>query len=149
MAQVNNLLTNRKIVKDYFARSPLAHIKAIAISDADKHFIEELNKIIHEHITDMELDVDQLSKMMNMSRTSLYRKIKALSDLSPNELINLSRLKKAAELLSGGNYKINEVANMVGYSLSTNFARDFNKQFGVTPTQYMSNLKTEGKHNKD
>lgn len=145
MAQINNLLNNRKIIKNYFARSPLAHIKGIAISNADKHFIEELNKIIHENITDMELDVDQLSRMMNMSRTSLYRKIKALSDLTPNELINLSRLKKAAELLSGGNYKINEVANMVGYTLQTNFARDFSKQFGVTPTSYIANLKSEKK----
>jgi len=145
LAQIINLLNNRKIIKEYFAGSPLAHIKGIAISNADKNFIESLNNVIHEHITDMELDVDQLSRMMNMSRASLYRKIKALSDLSPNELINVSRLKKAAELLSEGNYKINEVANMVGYTLPTNFARDFNKQFGVTPTSYVNQLKSEKK----
>lgn len=140
-AQISNLLSNRQIIKDYFAKSPLAHIKGIAISPTDKTFMEELQQIIHTNITDMDLDVDKLSRMMNMSRTSFYRKIKALSDLSPNELINVARLKKAAELLSGGEYKINEVARMVGYSITSNFSRDFHKQFGEPPSAYVAGLK--------
>ena len=146
-AQVTNLLTNRQIVKEYFARSPLTHLKGIACSNADKHFLEELNQAITENITDMELDVDQLSKIMNMSRPTLYRKIKALSNLSPNELINLSRLKKAAEFLSQGNYKINEVANLVGYTVQGNFTRDFQKQFGMTPSTYLQKIKEEKPYN--
>ena len=143
LAQMTNLLSNRNIIKDYFARSPLSHIKGIAYSKADKDFLEKLNRIIYENITDSDLDVDQLSCMMNMSRPTLYRKIKGLSDLTPNELINLSRLKKAAELLAEGNYKINEVANMVGYSMPTNFSRDFQKQFGMSPSNYLNNLKND------
>ena len=142
-AQIDNLLQNRNIIKDYFARTPLAHIKSIAISAADKHFIEELNKVIHDHIADMDLNVEHLSKMMNMSKATLYRKINALSDMTPNELINLSRLKRAAELLSEGNHKISEVSCMVGYTLQTNFTRDFSKQFGVTPSNYILRLKNE------
>jgi ligand-binding sensor domain-containing protein/signal transduction histidine kinase/DNA-binding response OmpR family regulator len=142
-AQISNLLTNRQIVKEYFARSPLSHIKGIACSSADKAFLEQLQQAINENITNLDLDVDQLSRMVNMSRPTLYRKIKALSNLSPNELINLSRLKKAAELLSSGNYKINEVANMVGYTIQSNFSRDFQKQFGVTPTAYINSLQEE------
>lgn len=141
LAQITNLLTNRTIIKEYFARSPLTHLKGIACSAADKNFLEQLNNIINEHIADSGLDVDQLSRLMNISRPTLYRKINALSNLSPNELINLSRLKKAAELLAEGTYKINEVANMVGYSLQTNFSRDFHKQFGVTPSAYVNGLK--------
>jgi len=60
--------------------------------------------------------------------------------MTPNELINLSRLKKAAELLAEKNYKINEVADMVGYSVPTNFSRDFQKQFGVSPSGYVNAL---------
>jgi AraC-like DNA-binding protein len=88
----------------------------------------------------MDLDVEQLSCMMNMSRPTLYRKIKGISDLSPNELINLTRLKKGAELLAEGDYKINEVANMIGYSLPTNISRDFQRQFGVSPSSYLNTL---------
>lgn len=140
-AQINNLLANRNIIREYFAKSPLAHIKGIASSKADKSFLEELDRVIQENITDTDLDVDRLSRMMNMSRTSFYRKIKGLSDLTPNELINISRLKKAAELLASGEHKINEVAGMVGYSINSNFSRDFHKQFGESPSSYVANLK--------
>ncbi|GGH25183.1 hybrid sensor histidine kinase/response regulator [Dyadobacter endophyticus] len=139
-AQITNLLHNRDIIKDYFARSPLTHIKGIAFSRADKDFLEQLNAIITDHIADSDLDVDMLSSKMNMSRPTLYRKIKGISDMTPNELINLSRLKKAAELLAEKNYKINEVADMVGYSVPTNFSRDFQKQFGVSPSGYVNAL---------
>lgn len=73
-----------------------------------------------------------------MSRTTLYRKIKAISNLTPNELINIARLKKAAELLMDGSYKIYEVAHMVGYNSQTSFGRNFLKQFGMTPTEYVN-----------
>lgn len=139
-AQISNLLHNRDIIKDYFARSPLTHIKGIAFSRADKDFLEQLNAIISTHIADSDLDVDMLSSKMNMSRPTLYRKIKGISDMTPNELINLSRLKKAAELLAEKNYKINEVADMVGYSVPTNFSRDFQKQFGISPSGYVNGL---------
>jgi ligand-binding sensor domain-containing protein/signal transduction histidine kinase/DNA-binding response OmpR family regulator len=142
-AQISNLLSNRNIIKEYFARSPLTHIKGIACSNADKEFLETLNDAIYEHIADFELDVERLSQIMNMSKATLYRKIKGLSDMTPNELINLSRLKKAAELLSGGNYKINEVAYMIGYTMPTNFSRDFQKQFGITPTSFINQLNIE------
>jgi len=144
LAQINSLLTNRNIIKDYFARSPLTHIKGMASSRADKDFLEHLNNVIYENIVDMNLDVEQLSSLMNMSRPTLYRKIKGISNLSPNELINITRLKKGAELLAEGDYKINEVANMIGYSLPTNFSRDFQRQFGLSPSNYINNIKKPG-----
>ncbi|HET7119457.1 MAG TPA: response regulator, partial [Hanamia sp.] len=142
-AQISNLFSNRNIIKNYFAQSPLTHIKGIACSNADKDFLEHLNNAIYERITDTQLDVDCLSTIMNMSKATLYRKIKGLSDLTPNELINLTRLKKAAELLSSGEYKINEVAYMIGYSMPTNFSRDFQKQFGISPSTFISQLSIE------
>lgn len=141
LAQISNLLTNRNIVKDYYAHSPLANIKGIACTNADKEFLEELQKVIDDNITERDLDINTISKMMNMSRGTFYRKIKGLSNLTPNELITLSRLKKAAELLANGEYRINEVSNIVGYTLPSNFARDFNKQFGVSPSNYINMLK--------
>jgi len=142
-AQITNLINNRNIIKEYFARSPLTHIKGIAFSTADKQFLEQLHAIIAERIADSNLDVDLLSSMMNMSRPTLYRKIKGISDMKPNELINLSRLKKAAELLAENKYKINEIADMVGYNIPTNFSRDFQKQFGITPSAYVSKLQNQ------
>jgi len=137
MAQISSLLANRNMIREYFANSPLVHIKSMAHTKADERFLESLNETIAASIEDTELDVEKLAKIMNMSRITLYRKIKAISHLTPNELINIIRLKKAAELLAEGDHKIYEVSDMVGFSSQSNFARNFLKQFQMTPTEYM------------
>lgn len=136
-AQINSLLSNRNKVREYFASSPLAHIKTMAHSKADEHFLERLNELIHECMAETSFDVEHLADKMNMSRPTLYRKIKALSDLTPNDLINVARLKKAAELLAQGGHKIYEVSDLVGYSSQTHFGRNFQKQFGMSPSEYV------------
>jgi len=140
-AQINSLLSNRNKVREYFASSPLVHIKTMAHSKADEHFLERLNELIHESMVETSFDVEHLADKMNMSRPTLYRKIKAISDLTPNDLINVARLKKAAELLAQGGYKIYEVSDLVGYSSQTHFGRNFQKQFGMSPSEYMAKHK--------
>jgi DNA-binding response OmpR family regulator len=135
--QVANLLNNRKIVKSHFSTLPLTNFHSIANSKADVDFLEKLNKYVLSNIENAEIDVDDLASIMNMSRTTFYRKIKGISNESPNELINIARLKRAAELLSAGQYKIYEVAIMVGYKSPTHFSRSFHKQFGISATEYM------------
>ncbi|GAO41556.1 response regulator transcription factor [Flavihumibacter petaseus] len=137
LAQMASLLNNRNMIRQYFASSPLVHIKSIAHSRADEKFLEQLNETICKNIEDTDLDVEKLAKIMTMSRITLYRKIKAVSDLTPLELINITRLKKAAVLLAEGDHKIYEISHMVGFSSQSNFARNFLKQFNMTPTDYM------------
>lgn len=137
MAQVTSLLSNRSKIRDYFASSPRAHLATIAHSRTDEQFLQTLHETIHSHLKDETLDVDGLARLLNMSRATLFRKIKAISHLTPNELINITRLKRAAELLSEGRYRIVEVSDMVGYNHQSNFTRDFQKQFGMTPSEYL------------
>jgi AraC-like DNA-binding protein len=73
---------------------------------------------------------------MNMSRSSLHRKIKALTDLSSLDFIRIIRLKHAAELLQEGELRINEICDRVGFQSPSYFAKVFQKQFGVTPTEF-------------
>lgn len=136
--QIANLLANRDKIKDYFAKSPLVHIKSIAHSKSDELFLEKLNEAIYSNLENEDLDVEHLAKIMIMSKATLYRKIKSISNFSPNELINITRLKRAAELLAEGNNKIYEVAQIVGFSSQTNFGRSFLKQFGMTPSEYQT-----------
>ncbi|MEA5141077.1 response regulator transcription factor [Arcicella rigui] len=142
-AQIASLLNNRNIIREYFANSPLVHIKSMAHSKADEQFLETLQDTIIKNIGDTHLDVERLAEIMNMSRITLYRKIKAISVLTPIELINITRLKKAAELLAQGNHRIFEVSYMVGFSSQSNFARNFQKQFNITPTEYMNSKQLE------
>jgi DNA-binding response OmpR family regulator len=136
--QIANLLSNRAKIREFFANSPLVHIKSMAYSKADELFLEQVNEAIHNNLEDSELDVEKLARIVNMSRPTLYRKIKSISDLTPNELINITRLKRAAALLLEGQYKIYEVSDKVGYSSQTNFGRNFLKQFGMTPSDYLT-----------
>ncbi len=142
-AQISSLLANRIILKEYFANSPLVHLKSMAHTKADERFLEHLNETISKRIEDTELDVEHLAGIMNMSRITLYRKIKAISNLTPLELINIIRLKRAAELLTEGEYKIYEISAIVGYSSQSNFARNFLKQFGMTPTEFIQSKHTK------
>ncbi len=136
--QIANLLLNRAKIKEYFVSSPLVHINSMAHTKTDELFLEKVNEAIYSNLEDTTLDVEKLAGLMNMSKPTLYRKIKSISDLTPNELINITRLKKAAQLLLEGNYKIYEVADMTGYGSQTNFGRNFLKQFGMTATDYLN-----------
>lgn len=136
--QANNLIENRKQIMNYYASSPLSHIKSIAHNKTDEKFLKKLDDEILKNITDQDLSVESLAEIMNMSRSTLYRKIKDITNLSPNELINIVRLKRAAELLLNENYKMYEIAEMVGYKSQTSFGRNFQKHFSMSPSDYVA-----------
>ena len=138
-SQVNNLLKNRRSMIDHYSSSPLAHVLSIAHSETDEVFIKKLDTTIQEHLSNCNLTVETLAEIMSMSRSTLYRKIKDMTNLSPNEFINIARLKKAAELLKTDKYKIYEVSEMVGYNSGISFGRNFQKQFKMTPSEYIKN----------
>ena len=143
LAQVASLLANRAKVKDFFAHSPLVHIKSMAHTKSDEHFLDKINEYIFNHLDEPDLDVDKLARQMNMSRPTLFRKIKSIADLTPAELVNITRLKRAAELLAEGDYKVYEVSDQVGFTSQTAFGRSFLKQFGMTPTEYQKSKQAE------
>jgi AraC-like DNA-binding protein len=133
-AQIRNLLTNRTRIKNYFAHSLYAHMSSS--SKENEKFLHKLNDFISGNLQNIDLDVDTLAKLMNMSRPTFYRKLKCISDLTPNELINVARLNRAAELISTTAHKVCEIAKMVGFNSQSNFGKAFLKRFNVTPTEY-------------
>ncbi|APS40574.1 histidine kinase [Salegentibacter sp. T436] len=135
--QISNLLQNRKSIIGHYNSSPLAHLKSLSLATGDKTFISKLDQKIDENLKDPNLNVEMLARHMNMSRSTLYRKIKDISNLSPNELINESRLKKAAYLLKTSNLKIYEVSEKVGFKSQSSFGRSFQKQFKMTASDFI------------
>jgi two-component system cell cycle response regulator len=135
--QVSNLLISRNKIKEYLANSPLLHIKGMAHTKGDANFLAQLNDAVMQNIKNTNLDVVQIAKIMNISRPTLYRKIKEISNTTPNEIINITRLKKAAELLAEDVYSINQISEMVGFTSQTVFGRTFQKQFGMTPSRFV------------
>lgn len=139
--QIANLLKNRSKIRQHFANSPFEDTRVIAQSKTDEIFLRKLDDFIQKNLDDVNLDIDQLADFMNMSRPTFYRKIKALSSLSPKELVNITRLKKAASLIAENNYKLFEISQMTGYSSQSIFGKNFQKHFGKTPLEYYNSLK--------
>lgn len=141
MAQINNLIKNRNQDRKNFINTPLAHFKSVAMNKTDEEFLRKLHSTLMDNISENDLSVERIAEIMGISVSTLYRKVKALTDLNSVEYIRLTRLKKAAELLSEGNYRINEISYLVGFSSPSYFATCFQKQFGISPSQFIRKLK--------
>jgi signal transduction histidine kinase/DNA-binding response OmpR family regulator/ligand-binding sensor domain-containing protein len=98
-------------------------------------FITELKAYIIENLADSDLKGDKIAQHFGLSRTSLYRKLKALTNQSVTEFVRAQRLAKAVELLKTGDFTISEVAYDTGFSSPSHFARAFKKQYGKAPSE--------------
>jgi DNA-binding response OmpR family regulator len=138
--QIANLLKNRRKIKDHFASSPFDDVGVMAHSKTDEAFLKKLDEYIRDNIKDPNIDIDMLAEHMYMSRTTFYRKIKSLSSLSPKELIDITRLKKAAGLIAENEFSLFEISKKVGYSSQSLFSRNFQKYFKMSPVEYFNSL---------
>ncbi|SMC51715.1 Helix-turn-helix domain-containing protein [Pedobacter africanus] len=138
--QIANLLKNRLNIKAHFASSPFEDVRVMAHSKTDEAFLKKLDEYIRNNIKNPNIDIDQLAEHMNMSRPTFYRKIKSLSSLSPKELIDITRLKKATRMIAQNEFTLFEIAKAVGYSSQSLFNKNFQKYFNVTPLEYTNSL---------
>lgn len=141
LAQIRNLLDNRLRLQNKYAHSVDADAQLPVQSKADQEFLEKITREVIAHITVETFTIDDLSEALAMSRSTLSRKIKAITGQTPGDFITLVRLKKAAELLREGSYRVNEVCMMVGFNSSHHFTSIFKKQFGITPGAYAASVK--------
>ncbi len=120
--------------------------QTVQLPESENDFINRLHSCIAANLQNKVLSVDFLARTMNMSRPTLYRKIKTITNKTPNELIALARLKQAAQLLASANYKVFEVAEMTGFNSPSSFGKAFLKQFKVTPVAFQQHCKNAGIH---
>ncbi|MBZ4190415.1 response regulator [Niabella beijingensis] len=141
--QISNLLRNRRKIKEHFSSSPFEDVRVMAHSKTDEAFLKELDEYIRKNIKRPDIDIDMLAEHLYMSRTTFYRKIKSLSSLSPKELIDITRLKKAAHLIAENELSLLEISRQVGYSSQSLFSRNFQKYFKMSPMEYFNSLPRE------
>lgn len=140
-ANIASLFKNRDIAYKQFTDSPLTHFNSVNSSKMDEEFMEKLHGIVMKHMAEQDLSIETLTTLIGTSKSTLYRKVKANTGLNINEYIRLCRLKQAAEMLSSQKYRVNEVAYMVGFSSPSYFATSFQKQFNISPSAFVKNLK--------
>lgn len=136
-ACIRNLLEMRRLLQTKYSHMPMEPITEVASNEMDNEFLVRMNELIEENITNPCLSVVFLAEQMSISRSTLFAKIKALVDVTPNEMIQLVKLKKAAALLKSGKYRISEVCYMTGFSSPSYFSKCFQKQFGMKPGEFM------------
>ena len=132
-ACIRRTLDARKQLRELFSHQPLEPITQIASTPLDNDFLVRMNTIIEANFSNPELSVNFLAEQLGISRSGLFAKIKTLADLTPNEMIQVVRLKKAAQLLREGGRQVNEVCYMVGFNNPSYFSKCFFKQFGIRP----------------
>ncbi len=135
--RVQNLLQSRRLLRERYSRDLTLQPSALAITPADTIFLEKLINYIEDNLMEPTLQVDELGKVVNMSRTTLYRKLKALTGLSAIEFIRDIKLKRSAQLLQLKEYTVNEVAYMAGFTDVDYFRKCFKQQFGKTPSAFV------------
>lgn len=135
LARLRNLIDNHKRLKHFFGDKMT--LSKESVSEVDKGFADRFRLLIEENLTDSELSVEDLGSKMGLSRVQLYRKIKALTNYSPNELLRIARLKKAASLLASSEKTISEITYEVGFTSPSYFAKCYKEYFGESPTEFL------------
>ncbi|TLX76421.1 response regulator [Labilibacter sediminis] len=135
LSQIANLLRNRSMLKNKFL-IPTNSIEDSAPTKKDSIFLEKIRSYILKNLLNESLSVETLAQQFNMSRPVLYRKIKALTNMSPQQFVLLVRLKEAARILKTEKRSIGEITIMIGFTDQKYFSNAFKKQFGITPSQF-------------
>jgi ligand-binding sensor domain-containing protein/signal transduction histidine kinase/DNA-binding NarL/FixJ family response regulator len=135
---IHNLLSSREQMRKRFSQQITLHPKQVLLNNPDERFIEKLMKVIEDNMENPEFGVVALGSEIGMSKSVLYKKICALTNLSPADFIKSMRLKKAADLLQQKILTVNEVTALVGFNDRKYFSREFKKLYGKSPSEISS-----------
>ena len=135
--QIINLLESRKNLRESFININEVWEEKVDQMDIDKKLILKAAQIIELNISNTNFSVEILASELSLSRTTLHRKLKSLTNQSATEFIRYERLKHAVKLMKTGNYRMNEISFAVGFNSHNYFTTSFKKQYGMTPSEFL------------
>ncbi|MBD8347572.1 two-component regulator propeller domain-containing protein [Dysgonomonas sp. HGC4] len=136
IARVINILQARESLKEIYGKRFSLETLGVEASSVDERFMQKLYEILEKDVSNPELNLDDFSRDVGMSRANLYRKIKAITNLSPNEFIRNFRLNMGAKMLKEAKLPVSEVYVAVGFNSHAYFSNCFKTYFGMSPTEY-------------
>lgn len=107
------------------------------LNKLDREFLDKVNRIIESNLSMEKIDVAFIADKMCMSHSTLYRKIKCLTDMSVNEFVRKVKLKKSVDLLMSGECSIAEISDLAGFSSVAYFRQCFKDEYGMAPSEYL------------
>lgn len=135
--RIKNLLKSRKLLKQKFVNNDIVNPKELVVNSKDQVFLEKLYKSLEENVQSNNLKADVISKELNMSHSSMYKKIKSLTGLTYIEFIRDYRLSIAKQLIEENGYSVSEACYKVGYTDRKYFSRLFKNKFKKNPSFYL------------
>jgi len=138
IAKISGIIDNRKKLRKKFSSFEEVDPSELTTSKLDEQFFSKINEVIELNYGNPDFDVDKFASLVFVSRSQLYKKLKAITDLSAIDFLNVFRLKKAVELLKTGNLQISEIAYTTGFNDPKYFSRIFRKYYHCTPSEYNS-----------
>lgn len=141
VARIYNLLKSRRqLFENHDEREKGQEEEPVKLSTQDKLFTDALKEAIHKNMQNPNLKMDDLGDELGLSRVQLYRKVKALTGLSPVELLRQMRLQRGRTLLQTTTKTVNEIAYEVGFGTPGYFSNCFKKQYGQYPTDLRTGM---------
>lgn len=137
-ATADNLLESRRVLQQRFAQEVILKPQEISVSSADEKFIERIQAVFDEKLTNPDFTAEQFGKEMGVSRMQLHRKLKALTGQSTSEFIRSQRLFLATQLLKEKKISISEIGYTVGFNDPSYFTKCFRQEFGISPSEFVS-----------
>ena len=138
--RVANLLAQRQLLRQRFAREVTLRPRDISITSADEQFLTRALAVVEKHFADPDFDVETFAAALAMSRVHLFRKLKALTDQAPTDFVRVLRLRRAAQLLAGGAANVSEVAYAVGFNNLSHFSKCFRELHGHAPSEHATSV---------
>lgn len=137
-AQINQLIRSRRDLYAYFSKEVYFMPNKLTERELDQEFLNETIDYIVKNITDNSLNVEGLAEHLKLSRSNVYRKIKALTGQSIIEFITMIRLKQAVKMMETGRQTLAEIAYLTGFTSPSYFTKCFKKQYGKPPSEYLA-----------
>ncbi|WP_258098614.1 hybrid sensor histidine kinase/response regulator transcription factor [Marinoscillum pacificum] len=135
IASVNSVLANRQKLREKFQGLQKFNGQEESITPQDQQFMIKLKDFINNNITNPDLNIELLADEMSCSKSSLTRKVKSLTGITPMAYLKTNRLNMAYEMLAKEKLTVSEVTYKTGFSDPNYFATSFKKQFGKNPSQ--------------
>jgi AraC-like DNA-binding protein len=144
--KVNSVISNRERLRQSFSKKLPFELPASGTTSMDELFLKKIYQIIEKNISNPDFDIEQFSDEIGMSRASLYRKIKSLTNYSPNEFIKSYRLQVALKYLRETDLPISEISYKTGFNNPAYFTNCFKKAHKVSPSEYLQTWAYPTKH---
>ena len=139
--KIQNMMRTRRRMLDKYAKSLEVEPEKITFNAMDEALLKRAMAIVEKNMDNIEFSTDEFAREMNMSRSNLHLKLKAITGESTIDFIRKIRFNEAAKLLKDGRYTVAEVSTMVGFNTPSYFATSFKKYFGCLPTEYIKKSK--------